>query len=297
VSHRPELIYPLSEDGFDVSGTGWYVLGGKTYADLPASSGGTEFDPWRIAGETPNAPTNANTTEGGDFDEIADPSFAHEPGHVWPFQGLSAVQKSTGGGYVPACRDKEGVNHYRRFCRLAPMMFGSTGRRVLFRLPLRILATNARDCLDVIIHHDLVTSVNPGTGANTTAFAAGKYGGFRWVLGNLGAAEVSGELLVWGHAMGAFKQTWGASLVVAAQANPESTAPAIDQRRGPIMLDLTATGPNMDTVGSQLAFLFAARGNTAIAYDAIGVAGGALQDGTEVYVKVGAAIALLSPGT
>ncbi len=284
-------------DSFDPHDRKWYVLGAKTMADLGVAPGGTEYDPWQIAGETANAPTNANTIEGGDFDDIVDTGFAHEPGHAWPYMNLGATQKSSGGGYVPACRDKEGVNHYRRFVRLAPGMHGSSGRRLFIYVPLRVFATNARDCLDVIIHHDLVTSADPGTGANTTAFTAGKYTGFRWVLGNLGASEVSGELIVEAHPMGKHQATWRAELTVAAQANPESTVPPFDRvGRGPRLLDLTGAGLNMDTVGSQLAFLFAARGNTAINYDTIGSAGGALQDGTEVYVKAGAALVLLSPG-
>lgn len=305
MSRTPQ--FPDAFDGFDPNDRKWYVLGCKTFADIPSSTTGTPFDPWQIAGETSDAPDGTNDQAAGDYANVSDP-LATQPGHCWPFMclgatsstrdaavGQSAPSTISAGGAYPANFNKQGINHYRRFVRLAPRMFGSDGRDIIIPISGRLKATNAIDCLDIILHHDLVTSVD-GAGANTTALTAGKYTGFRWVLGNLGAAEVSFDLTIIGRSMGAFKQTWHAHLVVAAQANPQITAPAVDARRGPVMLDLTSTGPNMDTTGSLLALLFAARGSTAITFDQLGVAGGAAQDGSETYVKVGKALCLLSPG-
>lgn len=286
--------FPEVLDGFDATDGKWYVLGGRTFADVPVSpAGSTGYAPWRIAGDTSAAPDGTNDETGqGDYANAG----ALEPGHVYPFQTLSATIKSTlastvqAYGDFPACWSNENINHYRRFVRLAPRMFGGSGRKLFIWLSGRVKATNARNCLDIVIHHDLVTATP------ATTFTAGKYTGFRWVLGNLGANEVSFELAIVGTPMGPYKQSWQGHLRVAAQTNPESTAPAIDSARGPCMIDLTTTGPNMDTTGSQLAFLFAARGTTGIAFDNIGGAGGPTLDGSEVYVKVGQALALLSPG-
>lgn len=285
---------PTVRDGFDATDGEWYVLGAMTAADIPASPvGSTAYDPWQIAGDTSAAPDGTND-ESGDSDYAN--TDALEPGHVWPFMCLGATIQSTLAsslqdyGYFPACRSQENINHYRRFVRLAPRMFGSTGRVLVFKMSGLLKATNARDCLDILIHHDLETATP------TTTLTAGKYTGFRWVLGNLGASEVAFTLEVIGHAMGPFKQVWSARLVVAAQSSPESTAPAVDASRGPTYIDLESTGPDMDQDGSQLALLFAARGSTAITFDTIGSAGGATLDGSEVYCKVGAGLALLSPG-
>lgn len=289
----PILELAIPDEGFDPSDRRWYVLGAKTCADLPTSPGGTGYDPWQIAGDTSAAPDGTNDETGlSDYPNAA----ANEPGHVWPYMNLGATLRSTLAstiepfGYFPACQPNEGINHYRRFVRLAPGMFGYHGRFLWLRVPGRIKATNARDCIDVVLHHDLVTATP------ATTFTAGKYTGFRWVVGNLGANEVACELEIVGQAMGPFKSNWWGRLVVAAQTNPESTAAAIDSRRGPITMDLTGTGPNMDTAGSQLALLIAARGNAATSFDTIGSAGGAAQDGSEVYLKMGAGLCLLSPG-
>lgn len=298
------MMFPPGFDRFDPATSGWTILGGKACADIPVSLAGTHYDPWQIAGETSDPPDGTNDETGqGDYANFTDP-LAIEPGHAWPFMCLSATQQSTSqsfpstissGGYYPACQNKEGINHYREFVRLAPRMFGSCGR--LLWIPIRgvLKSTNARDCIDIIIHHDLVTSVD-GAGNNTTALTAGKYTGFRWITGALGGNEVAFALDIFGHAMGPYKQVWSSRLVVAAQTNPESTAPAIDSSRGPALINLSSTGPDMDNTGSRLALLYAARGTTATSYNTLGSAGGAAQDGSEVYMKVGSALALLSPG-
>lgn len=286
--------------GFDPVGRGWIVLGCKAAAEIPVTNSlGDVADPWIIAGETSDAPTGLNDVNGGKY---ADPTY-EQPGHAWPFQTLDAQSRSqsqsaastiSAGGYYPAANSGDAINHYRRFVRLAPRMFGSSGRVFLLRASGLLKATNAANVLDLVFQHDLVTSVDGG-GANTTAFDANKRWGFRHALGNLGANEVPFELEIVGHSMGPKRSVWRSSLIVAAQTNPETTSPALDQRRGPLSVNLTS-GPDMDTTGSLLAFLFAARRSTAIGLFDIGTSGGAAQDGSEVYVKIGAAIALLSPG-
>lgn len=301
--------------GFDPVGRGWIVLGCKTAAEIPVTNSlGDVADPWIIAGETSDAPTGLNDVTAQDTTDPPDGILdtpgstyamagALQPGHAWPFQTLDAQTRSvdqlaastiSAGGYYPSAGSTEAINSYRRFVRLAPRMFGSSGRVFLLRASGLLKATNAANVLDLVFQHDLVTSVDAG-GANTTAFDANKRWGFRHALGNLGANEVPFELEIVGHAMGPKRSVWRSSLVVAAQTNPETTSPALDQRRGPLSVNLTA-GPDMDTTGSLLAFLFAARRSTAIGLFDIGTAGGAAQDGSEVYVKIGAAIALLSPG-
>lgn len=286
--------------GFDPVGRGWIVLGCKTAAEIPVTNSLSDVaDPWIIAGETSDAPTGLNDLALGKY---ADPTY-EQPGHAWPFQTLDAQSRSqsqsaastiSAGGYYPAANSGDAINHYRRFVRLAPRMFGSSGRVFLLRASGLLKATNAANVLDLVFQHDLVTSVDGG-GANTTTFDANKRWGFRHALGNLGANEVPFELEIVGHAMGPKRSVWRSSLIVAAQTNPETTSPALDQRRGPLSVNLTS-GPDMDTTGSLLAFLFAARRSTAIGLFDIGTAGSAAQDGSEVYVKIGAAIALLSPG-
>lgn len=286
--------------GFDPTDRRWHVLGCKTAAEIPVTNSlGDVADPWVIAGETSDAPDGTNDDNGGGY---ADPSY-EQPGHCWPFQTLDAQVRSnsqgspstiSAGGYYPAANSGDAINHYRRFVRLAPRMFGASGRRIILTMSGLLKATNAANVLDLVFQHDLVTSVDGG-GANTTTFDSNKRFGFRMALGNLGANEVPFQLKIEGQAMGPKRSVWSAHLVVAAQANQETSSPALDQRRGPLSVNLTA-GPDLDTTGSLLAFLFAARRSTAIGLYDIGTAGGAAQDGSEVYVKVGHALCLLSPG-
>jgi hypothetical protein len=277
-------------DGFDPVDRRLYVLGVKTCAEIPLTVGSDPHDPWQIAGETSAAPDGTNV-DGGAYHATGDP-LDTEPGHVWPFMNLGATMRSnlSPAGYFPACRSKEGINHYRRCVRLAPRMFGSDGRLLAFRLFGRLKATNAANVLDLILPVDLVTALP------TTTLVAGKHVAIRLPLGNLGANEVGFSLTVEGQPIGPRRSLWEARLRVAAQTNPGTSNPALDLVRGPFELDLTATGPDMDTTGGELGFLFAARRSTAIAVDAIGTAGGAAQDGSEVYVKVGAASCFLFPG-
>lgn len=279
------FLRPL--DLFDPGDRRFYVLGVKTCADIPVSTGGTSHDPWQIAGETPDAPDGTNDETGSS--DYAD-ATALEPGHCWPFMGWGATVKANAGGYYPACQDNHDINHYRRFVRLAPRMFGSDGRILQIRSCGVLKATNAANVIDIILHHDLVTATP------TTTLTAGKYTGFRFPLGNLGANEVAWYCELLGQPMGPYKSVWSAKLTVAAQTNPQTTAPALTLERGPVMMDLAGTGPNMDTTGSLLALLFSARRSTAITYDQLGTAGGAAQDGSEVYMKGGACVALLWPG-
>lgn len=286
-------------DGFDPVDRRFYVLGCKTCAEIPTTVGSDPHDPWQIAGETSDPPdaTNIENDSGGytDTGDVLD----IELGHVWPFMNLGATLRSknqsapstiSAGGYYPSCRDKEGYNHYRRGVRFAPRMFGSDGRRFTLGMGGLLKATNAANVLDILLHMDLVTATP------TTSLTAGKYVAFRFPLGNLGANEVGFQLDMSAVPMGPHRSLWEASLRVAAQTNPGTSNPALNLVRGPVELDLRATGPNMDTTGANLAILFAARRSTAIAVDAIGTAGGAAQDGSEVYCKVGHALALLWPG-
>lgn len=298
------LRYPSSPAApsvaFDATDRRWYVLGCKTAAEIPVTDSLSDVaDPWVIAGETSDPPDGTNDLNGGSY---ADPTY-EQPGHCWPFQSLdshtrsenqSAASTISAGGYYPAANSGDAINHYRRFVRLAPRMFGAGGRRIIFTASGLLKATNAANVLDLVFQHDLVTSVDGG-GANTTTFDANKRFGFRFALGNLGANEVPFQWRIEGQAMGPKRSVWSASLLVAAQTNPETTSPALDLRRGPLSVNLTA-GPDLDTTGSLLAFLFAARRSTAIGLFDIGTAGGAAQDGSEVYVKVGHALCLLSPG-
>lgn len=292
-------------DGFDPVDRRLYVLGVKTCAEIPLTVGTDPHDPWQIAGETSDPPDGTNIEgDAGAYHATGDP-LDTEFGHVWPFMNLGATMRSknqsapsvvpvgagtSAGGYYPACRSKEGINHYRRCVRLAPRMFGSDGRLLAFRLFGRLKATNAANVLDLILPFDLVTALP------TTTLVAGKYVAIRFPLGNLGANEVGFSLTVEGQPMGPRRSLWEARLRVAAQTNPGTSNPALDLVRGPLELDLTSTGPDMDTTGGQIGFLFAARRSTAIAVDDIGTAGGAAQDGSEVYVKVGAASCFLFPG-
>lgn len=301
---------PAPIDGFDPTDRRWYVLGCKTCADIPVGVGASNiYDPWQIAGETSDAPNGSNDLNVGDYATPLDPStdpsiynFSTQPGHCWPFMSLSATSRSTGmsspsiisaGGYYPSNNDKEGINHYRRFVRLAPRMFGSGGRKIIHTMSGLMLSSHANSVLDVVFQHDLVTSVD-GAGNNTTTFDSNKRFGFRFHMGNLGASERAFRLEIVGHAMGPRKSVWTGHLLIAGS-NPEEDAPALDQHRGPKYVNLSS-GPDMDTEGSMLAFLYAARRHTGIGLYDIGTAGSAAQNGSEVYCKVGAALTLLSPG-
>jgi hypothetical protein len=226
-----------------------------------------------------------------------------EPGHAWPFMNWSSTTKGTsdvGSGYFPASLANDGNNHYRRFCRLAPGMFGSAGACIRILMSGLVRSSIAAGCLDIVIHPNLVTSVS-AAGANTTAFDANKRIGMRWALGLLHATnEYPFMLDIVGHAMGPYKSIWGGRLVVdsnVAGSDNSSADPTIDKMRGPIHRDLTTAAINMDTQGALLAFLFAGRSSTASTVFDIGSTGtGGTQDGTVVRVRGGAALALLSPG-
>lgn len=299
------LRYPSSpvapSVAFDPTDRRWYVLGCKTAAEIPVTNSlGDVADPWVIAGETSDAPDGTNDLNGGKY---ADPTYL-QPGHCWPFQSLdshtrsqnqSAASTISAGGYYPSANGGDAINAYRRFVRLAPRMFGAGGRRIIFTVSGLLKATtSAANVLDLVFQHDLVTSVDGG-GANTTTFDANKRFGFRFPLGNGITNEAPFQLHIEGHAMGPKRSVWYASLIVAAQTNPETTSPALDLRRGPLSVNLTA-GPDLDSTGSLLAFLFAARRSTGLGLFDLGADAADPQDGSECYVKVGSALCLLSPG-
>lgn len=273
---------------FDPVLSDWVVLGSKTCAEIPVSTGGTAHDPWQIAGETPDPPDGTNDESGGS--EYANAS-ATEPGHGWPFMGLGATIKATGGGYYPANRGNEGINHYRRGFRLAPRMFGSDGRLLRLRLCGLLMATDPANVLDILVHANLVTALP------ATTVSAGQYVAFRIPLGVVaaeGSAETPYVVDIEGQPMGPHKSVWTCHARGAAQTAPESTAPTLNLHRGPILLDLTSAGIDMDTTGAQMAVLFAARSSGCDPWD-FDDDGGAAQDGSEVVVKMGGATAMLSP--
>lgn len=288
------VVYPSvsREEGFDPGDGKWHVLGCRVAADIPTSPGGTAYDPWQVAGETPTAPDGTNDEDGGS--DYANPA-APQPGNAHPFMSWGATMKLVPGGYVPACRSQEGYNHYRRFVRLAPRMFGSSGRDLLIYMDGMVLSTIATGVMDIVLQPDLVTSCNGG-GANTTTFDANKRFGFRFPLGVL-TAESAFQLFVRGSSMGPHQSIWSAHLVVGHATTPQTSDPALDLKRGPFKMDFTTPGPDFDTTGCLLAFLYAARGSTACNLYDINVAGtGATQDGTKVRIRGGKCLALLTPG-
>ena len=270
---------------FNPVGRDFIVLGVKTCAEIPVSTGGTAHDPWQIAGETPTAPDGTNDESGNS--EYAN-AAATEPGHAWPFMSWSATLKAVGGGYYPANRQNEGINHYRRGFRLAPRMLGSDGRILEGSMAGLVTATDAANVLDLVIAFNFTTALP------ASAFPSGRYVAFRFPLGNIGT-DIPALLTIKAQPMGPHMSIWEAQLKVGAPSNPETSAPIVNTIRGPLLLDLTATGPDMDTEGAQVAVLFAAR-SSGCNVDDIDDAGGAVQDGTEVSFKGGACHFMLLPG-